>query len=372
MCKVAHLTSAHFPFDARVFHKECRTLAAAGYETHLVVPHDTSEEVDGVRVHGVESPRSRAERVLKTTVNVGRKAWALDANLYHIHDPELLPLAVLLSAAGDPVVYDAHEDLPANMLARDWIPEDVRSSVSWAAGHIESFFANRVDGIVAATPAIEDRFSHMRPPVVPVQNFPVLDDVDHAVSPTPYGERPPRIAYVGGLTPARGTVEMIEAIGQVEASLSPGMTVVGQFGSEELEQEAAAADGWDRVDFRGRVSQEEVFRLLGDARLGLVVMQPVPNYVEAQPLKLFEYMAAGIPVVASDFPLWRTIVGEAECGLLVDPRRPDDIAEAIEWLLRHPEEAEAMGQRGRRAVEQTYNWTAEAQSLLSLYRTLLN
>lgn len=375
MRKVVHLTSTHFPFDARVFQKECRTLAGADYESHLVVPHETTEVVDGVHVHGVEPPRNRRERILKTTARVVRRGWMLDADLYHVHDPELLPYAALLSTvAGHTVVYDAHEDLAASIHGRSWITKELRAPMSWVAEKLESFFADRMDGIVTATSAIEERFRSALPPVVPVQNFPILEDMDRAVpsSATTYCERPARVAYIGGLTRARGTVEMIEALGAVEDSLNPSMTIAGHFQSDVLRNEVERKEGWKRVDFRGRVPQQEAFCLLKEARLGVVVMQPVPNYVEAQPLKLFEYMAAEIPVVASNFPLWRSILGERECGLLVDPRRPDEIAGAIEWVLRHPKEAEAMGRRGRRRVEQTYNWNEEAQRLLALYRLLLS
>jgi glycosyltransferase involved in cell wall biosynthesis len=102
-----------------------------------------------------------------------------------------------------------------------------------------------------------------------------------------------------------------------------------------------------------------------------VILHPEKSFITSQPTKLFEYMAAGIPVIASDFPLWRSIIQEAGCGILVDPLDTQAIAAAIEYLVSNPREAEAMGQRGRRAAEKQFNWANEEQTLLSFYSSLL-
>lgn len=376
MKRVVHLASAHHPFDARVFHKECRTLADAGYDTHFVTPHDQDEMLRGVRVHGVRKPTSRWERVSQTTRKVYRKARALNGDLYHLHDVDLLPFGALLAWSGVPVIYDSHEDLPASIRDRDWIPAPLRSVVSRLISVIESAFAYRLSAIIAATPTIRKRFADAPVPVATVQNFPVLDTIDEVAETIPYAERPDEIAYVGTITRARGIFQMVDAMAAVpkraESAEPPQLLMAGTFASAALKRDMCQQAGWERVQFRGRIPQAEVFHLLRGVRAGLVVLQPVPNYVASQPLKLFEYMACGIPVIASDFPLWRDIIESVGCGLLVDPTDPRAIADAIEWVLAHPEEAEAMGQRGRRAVESTYRWASEAQPLLALYRRLLS
>lgn len=165
---------------------------------------------------------------------------------------------------------------------------------------------------------------------------------------------------------------MLAAIALIPAPLNATLALGGNFASEQHEQELRALPGWRAVDFRGWLSREGVARLLGDSRAGLVLLHPRTAYYDSLPIKLFEYMAGAVPVVASDFPLWRSIVGESRCGILVDPRDPSAIAEAARWILEHPTEAEIMGQRGRAAVLERYNWNGEYPRLIQMYDRLLS
>ncbi|MCY1522537.1 Glycosyl transferases group 1 [compost metagenome] len=105
---------------------------------------------------------------------------------------------------------------------------------------------------------------------------------------------------------------------------------------------------------------------------GVVTFLSAPNHIDAQPNKMFEYMSAGIPVVGSNFPLWKSIIEGNRCGVCVDPANPTEIAEAIDYLFTHQAEAREMGARGRAAVLDKYNWDGEGVKLLSLYREVLS
>jgi glycosyltransferase involved in cell wall biosynthesis len=163
---------------------------------------------------------------------------------------------------------------------------------------------------------------------------------------------------------------MVAAIGLTSTGLRARLVLAGPPGDGALEETLRAMPGWTRVKAVGMLSRPEVMDLLGQARVGVVICRPTPAYLDAWPTKLFEYMLAGLPVVASDFPLWREIVHGAGCGVLVDPLDPIEIARALEHLLEHPEQAEAMGRRGREAVLARYNWTREEAKLLALYQRL--
>lgn len=149
------------------------------------------------------------------------------------------------------------------------------------------------------------------------------------------------------------------------------LTIGGEFALASEQELAEAHPGWRRVDFLGFTKRDAVATMLARARAGLVLFQPRPNNVAGRPNKLFEYMSAGLPVIASDFPRWREIVDDAGCGVLVDPEDPQAISDALQWFLDHPNEAEAMGKRGHQAILMRYSWDAEAKVLVDLYHGLI-
>ena len=367
--KVVHLTSVHNPFDTRIFHRECKSAARAGYDVVLVASHDESCTVDGIRIRAVPKQSMRLGRFLRTVPRTLMAAWSEDADLYHFHDPELIPVGLLLKAKSKCVVYDVHEDVPAQIATKPWIWPPARGTVARLAGLAERLAERWLDGIIAATPTIHGLFTGAD--VVTIQNFPDLGEFD-GLGVLPYGRRPPLVAYVGGLTEIRGLAEMVQAMSRLPADSAAELALAGEVRTPELAGRVHADPGWRRVKHLGWQTRAQVAELLGRARVGLVVLHPAENHVNAYPRKLFEYMAAGIPAVASDFPLWREIVTTADCGLLVDPRDPDAIAEAIAWLLANPERAAEMGRAGQAAVRAHYDWASEATKLLAFYRRLLD
>jgi glycosyltransferase involved in cell wall biosynthesis len=365
--KIVHLTSVHDPRDERIFRKECRTLRDAGYEVTVVGPTTTGGLVDGIEIVPVSPGAPRLGRVLRTTREVYARAVAARGDVYHLHDPELIAVGLRLKLAGRIVVYDVHEDLPAEVLTKSWIPPRYRRAVSLVVRAIPVIAGHAFDAIVAATPKIAERFPARRTAIV--QNLPYPSEFEGAEAGT--ATVAAVVAYVGGIEGIRGIREMVTAIALVPEALGATMVVVGEFDSPGLEAEMRAHPGWARVDFRGRQGRAEVVSVLRGARAGLVLFQPAPNHAYSQPTKLFEYMAAGIPVIASDFPRWREIVADSQCGLLVNPLDAKCIAAAIEWVLTKPADAAAMGRRGRQAVLSGYNWHTEGKKLLDLYARLL-
>jgi glycosyltransferase involved in cell wall biosynthesis len=368
--RLVHITSAHSPLDTRIFYKECRSLAAAGYDVAVLGAHSLDETRDGVVLRGVGRSQGRAHRMTGKLMTLGREAFRLNADVYHIHDPELLSVALLLRMAGRRVIYDIHEDLPRTILYKTYIPSALRKPVMWMVERIENFAARFMTGLVAATPTINRRFSSVNRSSVVVSNFPLRDEIRPAT--VDWTERKMAVAYIGGISEKRGIREIVRAVDLLPASLGARLELAGHFGSRRLETELAATPQWEHVDWRGTLDRNGIARLLSSVRAGLVVLHPEQNFVASQPIKLFEYMSAGIPVIASDFPLWRSIIEENGCGILVDPFDPQAIARAIQLLLTDSALAEDMGRRGRKAVEERFNWSSEEQALLSFYATLLS
>lgn len=363
--KIAHLTSAHPRHDIRIFVKECQSLARAGHEVTLIVADGQGEEINaGVRIHDV-GPKAggRLSRMTATVKRVYQAALALRPDVAHFHDPELIPVALRLRQAGIKVVYDVHEDVPRQILAKHWIPGAVRPLVSGSFEQLEDWAARRFDAIVTATPHIRERFIARNPRTVAVCNYPILDELAHPVA---WEARRNEVCYLGGISRIRGIGPIVDALPDTSVRLN----LAGPWSEPALRDTLARTPGWARVNELGVLPRQGVIDVLARSKVGLVTLFPTPNYVDALPIKLFEYMAAGLPVVASDFPVWRAIVDDAGCGVLVDPQDPQAIATAINTLLADEARACAMGEAGRQAVLAKYSWAAEAQTLIALYRSL--
>ncbi|UPT66162.1 MAG: glycosyltransferase [Sphingobacteriales bacterium JAD_PAG50586_3] len=363
---ICHLTSVHKPYDVRIFLKECRSLASAGHQVHLVVPSEkTGTEVkDGVTIHFVKKPTGRKERFLQTgklVVEVGLKT---EATVFHLHDPELLVWVGKLKNLNKKVIYDAHEDLPRQIAGKPWIAKPIRKFVGTVSEMGENRYAKKVDAIVTATPHIAERFIKINPNTININNYPLLEEFPVGQEKKPAAK--PYVIYVGGIMRSRGAVEMIKALEWVDVKL----LLAGTFESDALLEECKQLPGWKNVEYVGFVGRGEVSRLILGALAGLVVLHPLDSYKQALPIKMFEYAAAGVPVIASNFPFWEKLINAHQFGLTVSPTNPQEIAKAIAELLGNPTLAARLGANGKVAVENHFNWKTEEHKLLDLYNKL--
>jgi glycosyltransferase involved in cell wall biosynthesis len=363
MCKIVHLTSAHPRNDTRIFSKQCRTLAAQGYEVTLVVADDLGDEYrDGVTIVDVGRLPGRLKRILSTTRRIGDKAIALDADIYQFHDPELLPVGLRLKRLGKKVIFDSHEDVSRQLLGKPYLGPLLGRIVSSTYSIVERYACSRFDGIITATPFIRDNFLKINPVTVDVNNFPMVGELDSGAS---WDNKQDEVCYVGGIGSIRGIRELVQA-GQFLSSAAR-LNLVGTFSESEVEAEVKESPGWRRVNAYGLLDRQGVREVMQRSLAGVVTFLPLPNHLDALPTKMFEYMSSGIPVIASNFPLWREIIEGNHCGICVDPLDPKAIAAAIDYLVTHPQAAKAMGENGHRAVLEKYNWTVQANKLTDFY-----
>lgn len=368
---ICHMTSAHRHDDIRIFRKQCVFLAKAGFRVVLIAPHVSGKELDSVHIVAVPLPRSRTERLFWTTARIFFAALKQRAALYHFHDPELIGVGLLLRLLGKTVVYDVHEDYGKTFNAdeREYINSSLLGIARVAVNLLERLADKKMSGIVTVTRSIAQNFTNRN--TVVVQNYPIVDEFFDGHSTEEHPKTRNGGIYIGGLSVKRGAKEIVAALGLMEQDPRARILFAGTFVPPTLQTLLKEQRGSEKLEYRGLKSRAEMADLLRTTQFGVVTFHPAPNHLEAQPNKLFEYMSAGLPVIASNFPLWREIVEGDACGLVVDPLSPEEIASAMRWLLDHADEAEAMGKRGRKAVREKYSWDAEFSKLLGLYRRLL-
>lgn len=363
--KVCVFSSVHPPTNTRVFHKEAKSLVKAGYDVVMVAPHNKAETVDGVRIKPIPVIKNKLKRMLLSAPRAFAAALGEDADIYHFHDPELVPYGLLMRLMGKKVVYDVHEYYRLKLMGNRKLPGFIRGVLARSFDLVENAASRFFSGVITVDSFIARKFGGR---AVVVSNFPYKP-----VEPVRREKGKGGVftcVYVGGLSRDRGFFRMVEAIGRVgcEARL-----LLAGFGPESFRLMAASYKGSDRVEWLGYRKWPEVMGILSSSDLGLLLLQPTPSYRETGEgiAKLFEYMMNGVPVLCSDFPSMRRIVEKEECGLTVDPTDPRAIAEKITYMANNPGLREKMGGNGMRAVSRKYNWEEEEKKMLALYDRIL-
>lgn len=359
---IVHLSTVHTSHDNRIYRKECQALWEAGYAVAFMCNAPEDDFGSRVPILSIPSRRSRLARATLGPLAAWRRLRRIRPEVLHIHDPELIPLATLWRwTTGGTAIYDAHEDLPKQVDSKTYLPAAVRPIVRFLAKQLEGTADRYLSAVVCATPSILRNFDHAS--VALVQNFPWLREYP-AASPTEAAPERQTVAYVGVLSRARGSRSLVD--GLLGAATGPTLLLAG---TVRADAQGDVKRLGTRVIDLGQLPASEVPAVVKRGALGVVVFQPDPNHLEAQPTKLFEYMAAGRPFIASNFPHWRSLVGDG-VGLFVDPEEPGQIAAALDSLINDPDSASEMGRRGRALLEEKFTFDRESGALVQLYKSL--
>lgn len=365
--KVSHLSSAHTRYDIRIFLKMCTSLAKnENYKVSLVIADGKGDETkNNVNIVDVGAKTGgRITRMTKTVKKVFEKAVELDSDIYHLHDPELIPIGLKLKKLGKKVIFDAHEDLPKQLLNKPYLNKFNKFMLSKTFELYEKFSCKKFDYIITATSSIKNKFILINSSTMDINNYPLLDEL---FIPTNWNEKENQVCYVGGINQMRGIKELVSAFDYLDNTI---LNLVGEFITEELHSEIKNKKSYNKINEFGYLNRKEVAKVISLSKAGIVTFHPYPNHIDSQPNKMFEYMSAGLPIISSNFPLWKEIVEGNNCGLCVDPLNPKEIAKAIKYIITHTEEAKKMGENSKRAVEQKYNWDIEEDKLFNIYKEI--
>ena len=357
--KIYHLSTVHKRYDGRILKKECVSLVKAGFDVSLVVADGKGDELyAGVKIIDAGFPgKRRIIRFLKGTKLVRKVIQRDQPDILHFHDPELLFLARKM-AKKHIVIYDAHEDLPKQIMSKSYIKPFLRKTIAHIAGYIEKRTAKKIHGVISVVDEIVARFQKYQPNTILVANYPIVNP-ETTIN---FESKNGTIVYAGVVAQIRGALEMAKVAKQIQKPVH----IYGPISNEKLKTECKYLSH-SFAKFYGHVNQETLFDILKEASIGLIVSHPVPNHLNSSPNKLFEYMVYGMAVVASDFPVWRNIIDTYQCGICVNPLDVNEVANTILYLKNNPEIAIEMGKNGRKAVLEYFNWEMESKKLIDFY-----
>lgn len=373
MHSICILTTAHPTSDQRIFHKQAKTLVKRGFDVKAIAHHNKTGYQNDIKILSLGNADSRVNR-WRNIYKTYRMAVRIDADVYHFHDPELLPVGALLACRTDgQVIYDAHEYYPDAIYMREWIPYPIRAPLSRVFPAIESAFAQQIDAIITADEPTSEAFRQRgHNQVVTIRNFPRTESI--TIDPSIVERNHEHLlSYVGQLSSERGLFRMLKLVARLQADEDIGLWLLGGFKNDETKRRTQAfiADHNLEKHIRlfGRVNYEEIFSYLAATDLGLALLDR-ERCQRNVPTKLFEYMLSGLPVVATRGRSIKRYL-DREIGVFVPENDTEAQATLIADLLANEIRRSEMGTQAAKRARSNYSWECEEERLLNLYMTLV-
>jgi glycosyltransferase involved in cell wall biosynthesis len=361
----------HHPEEVRIFEKELTSLAERYTEVRYICRVPKQDEIRGIKRIPIPEFSNEWLRIVLAPLIAFIKAMLLPRDsIYHLHVPELLPMGLVMKWLGRTVIYDVHEDTPRQILTKVWIPEQWKHRIAKVAAKLEQLAAVEFDQIITCEPVTQRRFE--RYGSVLLRNFPKWSEFE-SVNSDDYTQRDPVLVYYGQLTELRGITRLLEVLELINTKRSDPVRLIlgGKWVPEAYHAELQSHLGWRYVDYRGFLSREQIREALQQAQLGVLLVDPHPKYLRSFPVKPYEYLAAGVPTLLSDFPAWHEMPVVGDFAYFVDPTDPQAIADRIQQLLNAGEQAVAQAQRAHDEIRSRYCWEQEVQRLFRIYDRLM-
>lgn len=371
--KVCHVISGYYRNDPRIFQRQCKSLKEAGFSVSILTNDDQSDEtLDDIPIYSTNNYWSSRIRVLLSAKRQFlKRAIEIDADIYQMHSPELLSLGLALKKAGKIVVYDAHEDLPRHIIEKDWLPRVIRKPLSFVVENYMNSILRSYHAITSPHSHVVDNLKGINPNTTLITNFAkILPSKEITLD--EYLRRNQVICYSGTVYLHSNQISIFDAL----KNFSDVTYNIAGYCSPDYLEVLSKHDSYNKLNYIGRIHWADLSGFYNKARIGVVVIDYKMNLGGKKGTyavnKIFEYMEAALPIICSDYDLWQEIIEEFNCGICVEPGNVKQMTDAISFLLNNPEEAYRMGQNGRKAIHQKYNWSTQHEVYINLFTTLGN
>lgn len=355
--------------DPRSFYKEGRTLLKAGYDVCILGLYRKDEIMNGIKLIGVKPPNRRLTRFLITNFNIFIRALKEKADIYHFHDLDFVPWAALLKIfRRSRVIYDIHEAYPEYMLIKSYLPMAFRRIISTLVYVMEHIVVTFYDAIVPNDNYVAEEFRHENNVVI--FNFPTMDFFKDGQQ--PFQNRKYDLFYHGTLPKYHfeAMMNIAERLNSENIKTIWGIVTHDKSVLSWARQEIEKRKLQSNFVFLPYVDYLNVSEYLNNVKIGIIPLPPFKKFLKNIPLKMFEFMGCGLPIVLSDLPPSRQFIYGENCAIAVEPDNIDEYVKGIKLLLNKPERAIEMGNNGKRLVFEKYNWSVEEKKLLRLYEKL--
>ena len=372
--KVCHVISGYFRNDARVFERQCKSLHNSKKEVCILTNDGEKEEIlDGIKIFSCQVFFSKRIFVLMfATFQFYSKANKIDADAYQIHSPELILLGLILKLKGKKIIYDAHEDLPRHILEKEWLfwlPMFLRKLIAFFVEKYLIFALKKYDYVITPHHHVRDLFEKQGIKSSLITNFPIIKTYKKIES-KEYLNKDNIICYTGTVYSYSNQEEILEAIYELK---NVKYKVAGYIEPNHLNS-LSNLNGFDSLEYLGRIPWNSLNDFYEQTSIGLVIYDYKLNLGNKLGSfgtnKIFEYMEASLPIICTNYVLWENIIKEYDCGIAVNPGNLSEIKNAIKYLIENKDKAFKLGQNGRRAVEEKYNWHLQEKDYLRVFEDL--
>lgn len=370
MTKIVHISTIHPRRDTRVFYRECLSLKKAGYDVIFIVADGKGDEnFKDIKIIDIGKFKSRFKNFIFSYFILKKIINKIKPSIVHFHDAELMFVGKFLSNKGIDVFYDIHENVAMQILVKSYIPLFLRKPLKFIYVFTEKLLINNFH-LILAEDSYKPLYENKGKTCTVVLNLPETNAFDKYIKANRMNEK--GIFYIGGVSNVRGLDTTVEALKILNnRNIDFFMHYVGPISSDLL-KEVNLNGIENKIKFYGRLDLLEGYSLSRKCKVGLAVLKPIKNYIESYPTKIFEYMSIKLPLITSDFPLYKNVVEKNNCGFCINPYSANELADYIQRIFEDDNLSNKIAVNGYNLVKNKFNWETQEIKLLNCYNVALN